>query len=669
MKWIAVVPPAILAAIYLLTPAAQASPLGSWPLTPAGLLVFAVAIGVAFMAKRLPDSPRSNVAWIAAFALLMVVRATIGASAHDTGWLGRYRANDSGAGPAEWSSDFRFRDATRIDRALSFSPGQFPVHYLNGPAFMAGADRAVTEPMSVEWSGAFELRAPETVTVRISATGTATMLVDGSAVASTNATAQADLPLAAGPHSVAVRYRKAAGIDGSLQVDLRTQHGEAVVVFPEGAPPAPTPFADRAAAVVDGIAVLLLIAITVQTLAAVARAESRVRVVLGALVVVGLGAQGFIMALPFRRFHTLTGGDDWLGFESRSREILQHGLLMPLGAAIGSGVPYFYHPFYPYVLAAIHALGGESLFAPIFSHFLVLAITALVMFALARKLFGEVAAGAGVAALLVIFEVDFIRYYTITLLSENLYVLTVTCCLFAFARWVDNRQPSTLLQAGIWGGVSAATRPVMMVFLPLALLVTFAIAYRSRRGILAAPLILGASWMACVLPFTLRNWIVAKQFVLLSSGQGAAVIEHNVPKPLDPMPYINAFRSGEAGTVAVLWRLLLEHPAAFLGLQMKKLGFTLGMIQWFDGYRPHPELLAVTALYLAMLVISRTMRRPELWPVHAFVASHWASMALTSPWNYGYRLILPPYIYTTTLSCAAAVAWLRAMRPAAVASR
>jgi hypothetical protein len=80
------------------------------------------------------------------------------------------------------------------------------------------------------------------------------------------------------------------------------------------------------------------------------------------------------------------------------------------------------------------------------------------------------------------------------------------------------------------------------------------------------------------------------------------------------------------------------------------------MVHWFEGYRPHPELLAVSGLYLLTLCFSATMRRAELWPVHAFVASHWASMLLTSPWNYGYRLILPPYVYTTALSVAAAAA-------------
>jgi hypothetical protein len=88
------------------------------------------------------------------------------------------------------------------------------------------------------------------------------------------------------------------------------------------------------------------------------------------------------------------------------------------------------------------------------------------------------------------------------------------------------------------------------------------------------------------------------------------------------------------------------------------------MIHWFQPYRPHPELIAITALYALTLIFSAKMRNPDLWPVHAFVASHWASMALTSPWNYGYRLILPPFVYTTALSVAAA--WSFGVKPGIV---
>jgi len=59
-----------------------------------------------------------------------------------------------------------------------------------------------------------------------------------------------------------------------------------------------------------------------------------------------------------------------------------------------------------------------------------------------------------------------------------------------------------------------------------------------------------------------------------------------------------------------------------------------------------------------MLALSPRMRRRELWPVHLFVATHLLSMGLTMPWNYGYRLIMPPFAYTSTLAASASAAML-----------
>jgi hypothetical protein len=104
----------------------------------------------------------------------------------------------------------------------------------------------------------------------------------------------------------------------------------------------------------------------------------------------------------------------------------------------------------------------------------------------------------------------------------------------------------------------------------------------------------------------------------------------------------------------VLARIAWDHPLGVLRIQGLKLGFSLGMIQWFDGYRPHPELVTVTVLYVLTCICSRTMRALALWPVHLFVLAHLASMGLTMPWNYGYRLIIPPFVLTSVLSASAA---------------
>jgi hypothetical protein len=93
------------------------------------------------------------------------------------------------------------------------------------------------------------------------------------------------------------------------------------------------------------------------------------------------------------------------------------------------------------------------------------------------------------------------------------------------------------------------------------------------------------------------------------------------------------------------------------------------MVQWYGGYRPHPELVAVTLLYISTIIASKAMRARMLWPVHLFVVAHVASMSLTMPWNYGYRLIIPPFAYTSALSAAAACSLVAMRLPAFHAQR
>jgi hypothetical protein len=655
-------PPLLLAAIciviYLLAPGPSQSLLGSWPLTPAGLVALVAAVGAAILAL---SSKRDTLhaGWAAFFGVLIASRVVFGIVDVPAGWQASYYANTEWSGRPEWSSDFRLADATRIDRSLTFSGTQFPTHYLNGAAFVSGVRREFSEPMSVEWSGAFDVRVPTEVLFNGRATGSASIAFDGSAPLALSGPGRHQV--GAGRHRVTVKYVKPADTDGEFIFSLTDVTGAAIAVTPPSAP-AGIPAARSLSLVADAIAIVILFVVFVLSFGEALRSSQRIEAMVGVGLVTALGVQGLVAAQPLLgTFKTLTGGDDWLGFESRARDILQNGVLMTLGRPLGEGAAYFYHPFYSYVLAATHAVAGESLFGPIVMHFLVLAVTAYVMWSFARDLFGAVAAAWGLAALLVLFEIDFVRYYTVTLLSENVYVLTVTLCLRAFAKWAQVGTTRFLVQAGLWAGVSAVTRPAMMMFLVPALVVAAAVAAwrKTATSPLASAAMVCASWFAVVAPFTIRNWIVARQLVLISDGLGPSFVSLNVPLNVDPAKYLAA-GGGIVGGATGLFRLLMDYPLEFASIQVQKIGFTLGMVHWFEPYRPHPELVAITVLYLVMIVLSPTMRSAALWPVHAFVVAHVTSMGLTSPWNYGYRMILPPYVYTTTFSVAAGAAWWRA---------
>jgi hypothetical protein len=51
-----------------------------------------------------------------------------------------------------------------------------------------------------------------------------------------------------------------------------------------------------------------------------------------------------------------------------------------------------------------------------------------------------------------------------------------------------------------------------------------------------------------------------------------------------------------------------------------------------------------SVLYLASLVLLRDARRPAAWLLHGFIFTHLATLLLTMPSNYGYRMVLSMYL-------------------------
>jgi hypothetical protein len=671
---------AALVVLYLAAPGHRELLVHGVPLGPEGTALAAatVVLGVVFRGVRFER--RTFFAIGGTVVLLLVARVILGLPSTPSGWTARYFANDQWAGTPEWSSDYRNPAATRIDRRIDFRDNTFPAHYLNDYEFNYGDRREVTVPMSIEWQAFTSLDSPRTIRMTLRARGAATFAVDGRMLLSASApkapqTVETVTTLAPGTHELLVRYLKPADTDGLIEaqaigVDAAAGAPTELVVTPSRANPNRS---DRLLPVARVVDVLLLVVFAIASAYAARVLWRSGGTALESWLTLGLcalfGIQGWRQAITFvGRVRPLNAGDDWWGFESSARDILHHGLLLTRGKPIGQADPYFYHPLYCYFLAAVHSLTGESLFGPVFVQFLILATVAAIMWRFAAELFGTLAAGVGLAALVLIFELDFTRYYTVTLLSENLYILTVTLTIVPFARWMRDGARTDLLRMGFWGGVSTVTRPPMLLYLfPALLLIAIVSIQRSRRVRIAlvSATIVAATWLAMVAPATLRNIIVAHRYVLVSDVQSSSVLTYNLPPTVSAAEYGARFLGTFASALNVIGQIGREHPLALMGFEARKIGFSLGMIHWAGGYRPHPELVAISALYFGMCVASPRMRSRPLWPVHLFVLVHVGSMLLTMPWNYGYRMILPPFVFTTTIAAAAFTARVASRRPGA----
>jgi hypothetical protein len=665
---------ALLAIVYVLVPGHPDLPAAGIPTGAAGLVVLSLLVFLAVFYRQAILERRDVVRVAVILGVLVVSKVIVAAGADHRGWSARYFANDQFAGAPQWSADFRRSDITRVDSAISFDEHTFPIHYMNELRFDRTAFRRENiEPMSVDWSAFVRLDHEQREQFSLTARGIASASLDGRDVLAVRS--PGDVPasdtravdLTAGLHHLSVRYAKPAHAAGMIAFRPGALSLLAARMTPDAAGSPSSPARLGAATVLHAIFLLVvawLAWLGERHTPASLRLGNGLRSVndatvrlLAVSVWILFGIQGFLQAKGFiGRATVLTGGDDWFYYEAGARAILSGDPLMKFGAALGAGRAYIMHPLYSYLLALVHRISGEDFFGPVFLQFLVLAAVTVLVCRLIGRVLDPVAALCGALALVVLFELDFTRYYTVTLLSENVYILTVTMTLLALVRWVQTDARRDLGFAALWGGISSITRPAMMAFLiPMLAFVAFAsLKRRNRADLIFAEVVLAAAvWMAVVAPVTWRNYIVSGHPVLISGGLGETFITFNLPPTVDPRPYRAMFTGGVGSSFVVILRLVREYPLEILRIQLDKLSFSLGLVQTHQGYRSHPELVAASVVYAILLAGWKAMRAPAMWPIHLFVLAHLAGMALTQPWTYGYRMILPPFVYTSALSAGA----------------
>src|SRR5436309_7976466 len=142
----------------------------------------------------------------------------------------------------------------------------------------------------------------------------------------------------------------------------------------------------------------------------------------------------------------------------------------------------------------------------IFVQFLLLFGANVIVYRIGTRLFDRRTDIAAVAALLVVEELAFIRHYTATLLSENLYFFAIAVTLYLFVTFVERGDRRTLLGCAIAAGFSALTRPAMMLYLVPAAGIVAIVTYRDRRSraqAAGATALIVCAWLLTLSPATI----------------------------------------------------------------------------------------------------------------------------------------------------------------------
>ncbi len=198
-----------------------------------------------------------------------------------------------------------------------------------------------------------------------------------------------------------------------------------------------------------------------------------------------------------------------------------------LALNVGKGVGYritpdqpptsFRAPGFPLFLTLIYSVCGENYPAAHIVFCLLGAAACVLTFFMAREVLTD--KGAWIAALLLTFYLPH-AYLPVEFVSENLYVPCLALSLWLFLRAGRGGSWGLLVLAGLVLGWAALTRPTALVNLPILCLVLFCGPWRLARR-LGAVVALAAPFVCVLLPWTVRNYLVHGQFVLIASNGGS----------------------------------------------------------------------------------------------------------------------------------------------------
>ena len=189
--------------------------------------------------------------------------------------------------------------------------------------------------------------------------------------------------------------------------------------------------------------------------------------------------------------------------------------------------PYLRPPGYPWFLAATYAVSGGAYEAPRVAQILLGLASIFLAWRIGRRIAGP-AAGLVFAAL-VAFHVSLV-YWEAELHEPTLLVFLLLAAVVALARFGEAPSVRRAALAGALLGLGALVRPNVLLLLAFAAAWTAWVA--RGRGVRALPAAAGLLAAAAVVisPATIRNALVARDLVLITSNSGINLFIGNNPK-------------------------------------------------------------------------------------------------------------------------------------------
>ncbi|MBV8084813.1 MAG: hypothetical protein JO247_08355 [Chloroflexi bacterium] len=338
----------------------------------------------------------------------------------------------------------------------------------------------------------------------------------------------------------------------------------------------------------------------------------------------------------FRRLTVLSGGDDWLTYESFARDIRGGSWLMLQGNPLGHAQAFYYQALYPYVLAIEHFALGENV------HAIELAQLGLIAVALTVVVFALPQDGPALIAFLVVLASGVAaEWFTLAgyLLSENLLLLMVALLLLAVSQLETRPTRRQLWAVGSLLGLAILARSTAWMAAPFVLWIVCRVRGETRRNLrlTLTPL------LALVLLIPIRNVIAAHDWSPIPTSGSINVFQGVVPdgRQVTTEPWLSLRQKYDPNLVASA-EAIVNAPKDVALKMLRKAGYVLGLPRLLpSGDQPLVFFPVFVLWLLAPAAVLSAGHSRLAWVALVLAVSHAVTLVLIFPNNYYYRLLLP----------------------------
>jgi 4-amino-4-deoxy-L-arabinose transferase-like glycosyltransferase len=188
------------------------------------------------------------------------------------------------------------------------------------------------------------------------------------------------------------------------------------------------------------------------------------------------------------------------------------------GNWIGGRV-FFRAPFYAYFLAVVYKVFGHDYIIPRLIQHIIGSFSCVLVYLVAKRLFSRRVA---IVASLLAATYGMFFYFESELLLDSFLVFFDLLLILLLLKARDNPRFLNWLLCGMILGLSAITRPTILVFIPFVWLWIFLlfIKHKKLKEVLAFCVIFVIGSALVISPVTLRDYLAGRDFVLIASQGG-----------------------------------------------------------------------------------------------------------------------------------------------------